>query len=175
MKKILLILLLGCFFSLTTFYNAKAEISPKIEATDLYKEKIDSVEVFKQKNKEFDISDEDLYLMAQTVFAESGSESFQGKVAVASVILNRVRNPNFPHSIRDVIMQKCAFSCVKNGKIEAIPDESCYQAVFSALKGNDPTLESVFFYNPKTATSTWMKNVNKKNSKTIGNHVFFKI
>ena len=151
----------------------KAEFAPKIEATQLYKEKIDAVEVFEPISTDTYVTEDEVYLMAQTVFAESRSESFEGKVAVASVILNRVKNPNFPHTIEGVIKQKDAFSCVKNNKINVIPDESCYAAVLSALKGNDPTSKAVFYYNPKIATSTWMINVGKTNPKTIGNHVFF--
>ncbi len=173
MKKVNIALLVMCFFIGFSPHVVKAEIAPRIEATDLYKEKIASVEVFDQSPSELYVTDDEVYLMAQTVFAESRSESFQGKVAVASVILNRVKNPNFPHSIEGVIKQKNAFSCVKDGRIYVIPDESCYAAVLSALKGNDPTSEAVFYYNPKTATSVWMKNISKKNATTIGNHVFF--
>lgn len=112
--------------------------------------------------------------MAQIVHAESKGEPFEGKVAVASVILNRLGYPEFPKSVKGVIMQKNAFSCVRNGTINAVPDENSYRAVLEALKGNDPTEKAVFFYNPKIATSKWMKNVSKKSIIRIGNHVFFK-
>ena len=112
--------------------------------------------------------------MAQIVHAESKGEPFEGKVAVASVILNRLGYPEFPKSIKGVVMQKNAFSCVKNGSIDVIPDQSSYYAVIEALKGKDPTEKAVFFYNPKTATSNWMKNVSKRSVIKIGNHVFFK-
>jgi N-acetylmuramoyl-L-alanine amidase len=61
----------------------------------------------------------------------------------------------------------------KNGEINVIPDKISYDAVLDALKGKDPTNHAVFFYNPKIATSAWMKNINKSNVKPIGNHVFF--
>jgi len=175
MKKTLITVFVMCFFVvvLGPIKIVKAEFAPKIEATQLYKEKIEAVDVFKTTGKDIYVTEDEVYLMAQTVFAESRSESFEGKVAVASVILNRLKSPNFPHTIEGVIKQKDAFSCVKNGKIDVIPDESCYAAVLSALKGNDPTSKAVFYYNPKIATSSWMINVGKTNAKTIGNHVFF--
>lgn len=142
----------------------------------LYKEQNDAITVFKNNkdNKEnILLTEEDVYLMAQVVYAESRSEPFLGKVAVASVILNRVKEPGFPKTIKGVIKQNGAFSCIKNNKINVVPDESSYKAVLQALKGNDPTNRAVFFYNPKIAKSKWMKNVNKSKVKTIGQHVFF--
>jgi len=175
MKKTMMTVLIMYFFvvALVPSEIVKAEYAPKIEATQLYREKIEAVEVLKTTSTEVYVTEAEVYLMAQTVFAESRSESFQGKVAVASVILNRVKDPSFPHTIEGVIKQKDAFSCVRNNRIDVVPDESCYSAVLSALKGNDPTSEAVFYYNPKIATSKWMINVGKSNPKTIGNHVFF--
>ncbi|WP_420825935.1 cell wall hydrolase [Clostridium taeniosporum] len=113
--------------------------------------------------------------MAKLVYAESIGEPYDGKVAVASVVLNRVMSPNFPNSIREVIFQKNAFSCVKNGKIKANPNQTCYNAVYDAIKGYDPTNEALFFYNPSTATCAWMHQTQKQDTKTIGHHTFFKI
>lgn len=145
------------------------------KSINLYKESEDIVEVFSQSNKKIFLSRGDIELMSQIVYAESKGEPYEGKVAVASVILNRVAHPRFPKSVKEVINQKNAFSCVKDGKIIATPDESCYNAVMDAIKGKDPTNNAVFFYNPKTATSKWMKNIDKDNVKSIGNHVFFEI
>jgi len=121
------------------------------------------------------VTEADIYLMAQTVYAESAAEPYEGKVAVASVILNRVRSPGFPKTISGVILQRDAFSCVINGKVNTVPNESSYSAVLQALRGEDPTSKAVFFYNPKTATSTWMLSTKKQDIKAIGNHVFFKV
>lgn len=142
---------------------------------DLYKEEISAVQVFSVSDKTIYVTEDDVYLMAQIVYAESRSEPYEGKVAVASVILNRLKSPGFPKSVEGVIKQKAAFSCLKNGKIDVVPDKMSYSAVLDALKGKDPTNKAVFFYNPKIATSTWMKKVSKKNVKPIGNHVFFAV
>ena len=135
----------------------------------------DSVEVFSHNSKQLYITKDDIDLMAKLVSAESIGEPYNGKVAVASVVLNRAMNPEFPNTIKDVIFQKNAFSCVKDKQIKATPNNECYDAVYDAIKGTDPTNEALFFYNPRTATCPWMKKTQKTNQTTIGNHTFFKI
>ena len=145
------------------------------DAIKLYEEKEEIVQVFNYKDRKIYISENDIYLMSQVVYAESRAEPFNGKVAVASVILNRLLHPGFPKTVVGVIKQKGAFSCIIQGKINVIPSEECYSAVVEALKGKDPTSKAVFFYNPKIATSKWMINIQKDNIIPIGNHVFFAV
>lgn len=135
----------------------------------------DVLEVFDYAAQKLYITVEDIDLMAKLVYAESIGEPYAGKVAVASVVLNRTMDPHFPNTIREVILQKNAFSCVKNGKITANPNQDCYNAVYDAIKGADPTNEALFFYNPSIATCSWMKDTEKINQTTIGHHTFFKI
>jgi N-acetylmuramoyl-L-alanine amidase len=170
MKKYIFIFVLLCIFLAIPWSKVKAEAELDC---DLYKEEANAVQVFSLADREVYITDDDIYLMAQIVHAESRSEPYDGKVAVASVILNRLESPGFPKTIEQVIKQKAAFSCIRNGEINVVPDKMSYQAVLDALKGKDPTNNAVFFYNPKIATSTWMKQVRKTNVKSIGNHVFF--
>ncbi len=145
------------------------------ESVDLYSEKETVVEVFNHSNKNIYLTEDDVYLMSQVVYAESKGEPYQGKVAVASVILNRVVNPKFPNTIEGVIKQKNAFSCVKNGAITVKPDNDSYKAVLDAIRGKDPSNNALFFYNPHSATCSWMHQVEKKNVKNIGHHVFFQV
>jgi len=161
--------------------SVKGEYLYSLGAKDknLYNERIEAVAVFNGSNSSIYVTDDDIYLMSQVVYAESCGEPASGKLAVASVILNRARHGAFPKSISGVINQKNAFSCVKDGKVihngkpNIIPDSASYTAVLDALKGNDPTDKAVFFYNPEISTSKWMKDIKKTNIKTIGNHVFF--
>lgn len=169
-KHFLLSTAIICSIVLSCPLTTSAKYQENYEA-DLYKEQVASVEVF--NNKSVYLTNEDLFLMAQVVYAESRSEPYEGKVAVASVILNRLKSPQFPKTIKGVVLQKQAFSCVKGGKINIEPDTTCYSAVIEALSGNDPSNNALFFYNPEIATSQWMKSVQKQNVKAIGNHVFF--
>ena len=133
------------------------------------------LEVFNHATQQLYITGEDIDLMAKLVSAESIGEPYAGKIAVASVVLNRTINPHFPNTIEEVIFQKNAFSCVKNNKINATANQDCYNAVYDAIKGADPTNDALFFYNPTIATCNWMKETHKINQKTIGHHTFFKI
>lgn len=172
MKKFIFSIIFLCAFLVLCFSKVSAN-EPNSLDTTLFHQQDEIVQVFNCSNKKVYVTQKDIHLMAQVVYAESNCEPFEGKVAVASVILNRLKYPEFPKSVEGVVKQKGAFSCVRNGSINVIPDEDSYKAVFQALKGEDPTEKAVFFYNPKIATSQWMKNINKKNIKTIGNHVFF--
>ena len=135
----------------------------------------DHIEVFKENNTMLYLTNEDIYLMSQVVYAESKGEPFEGKVAVASVILNRAVDCSFPNTIKEVIFQPYAFSCIVDGKLSVEPSQECFDAVYEALAGNDPTDNALFFYNPQIATCNWMKGVEKINSKSIGQHLFFRI
>jgi len=151
-------------------------LNTNIKTNSKYREKYNEVlEVFDHATQQLYITGEDIDLMAKLVCAESIGEPYPGKVAVASVVLNRTIDPHFPNTIEEVILQKNAFSCVKNGKISANPNQDCYNAVYDAIKGADPTNDALFFYNPSIATCNWMKDTEKFNQTTIGHHTFFKI
>ena len=81
----------------------------------------------------------DLYLLAKCVYAEARGEPYEGQVAVAAVILNRVEDPAFPNSISGVIYQPWAFTAVHDGQIQLEPDQTAYSAARDAMNGWDPT------------------------------------
>ena len=114
----------------------------------------------------------DLQLMARAINGEARGESYEGQVAVAAVVINRVKDPRVPNTIKDVIYQKNAFSVVKDGSINMQPTESAYTAAQDALYGNDPTNNAIYFWNPDIATCNWIKTLNPY--MRIGNHVFAK-
>lgn len=112
----------------------------------------------------------DLYLLAKCVYAESRGEPYQGQVAVAAVILNRVKSASFPNTISGVIYQPYAFSSVNDGQINLEPNSTAYSAAQDALNGWDPTYGCLYFYNASTSTSKWIYS--RKTVVTIGKHVF---
>ncbi len=115
-------------------------------------------------------SNNDLYLLAKCVHAEARGESYTGQVAVAAVILNRVKSPSFPNTIAGVIYQPYAFTAVSDGQINLEPNQTAYNAARDALNGWDPTYGAIYYYNPATATSKWIWS--RKTTVTIGKHVF---
>ncbi len=116
------------------------------------------------------ISSSDLNLLARCVYAEARGESYVGQVAIAAVVLNRVESASFPNTIAGVIYQPYAFTAVNDGQINLTPDSTAYKAAQDALNGWDPTYGAIYYYNPATATSSWIWS--RKTTVTIGNHVF---
>jgi len=115
-------------------------------------------------------SSQDLKMMANAVYGEARGEPYEGQVAVAAVILNRVRNPSFPDTPSGVIFQPLAFTAVADGQIWLEPNESALRAVQDALNGWDPTDGCVYYFNPATATSKWIWS--RPQYKRIGKHIF---
>lgn len=116
------------------------------------------------------LSENDLKIMANAVYGESRGEPFEGQVAVAAVILNRVKSTSFPNTPSGVIFQPGAFTAVADGQIYLEPNEQARKAVQQALNGWDPSGGCLYYFNPKTATSKWIWT--RPQVKTIGQHIF---
>ena len=116
------------------------------------------------------LSNSELNLLARCVYSESRGEPYTGQVAVAAVVLNRVRSSSFPNTIAGVIYQPGAFTAVADGQINLTPNESAYKAARDALNGWDPTNGCLYYYNPATATSKWIWSL--KVELKIGKHSF---
>ncbi len=109
-------------------------------------------------------------LLARVISGEARGESYTGQVAIAAVVLNRVKHSSFPNSISGVIYQPGAFTAVTDGQINITPSQSCYNAARDALNGWDPTGGSIYYYNPQTATNSWIRS--RPIITQIGKHVF---
>ncbi|SDB82612.1 cell wall hydrolase [Shouchella lonarensis] len=121
------------------------------------------------------VSHADRELLAKLVHAEAQGEPYAGKVAVAAVVLNRVDHPSYPNNVHDVIYQVMpsghyAFSPVLDGAIYQTPNEEARRAVNEALAYRGQGQGSLYFYNPATATSSWVAT--RERTIVIGNHVF---
>lgn len=112
----------------------------------------------------------DLYLLAKLIYSEARGEPYVGQVAVGAVVLNRVADPGFPNTLEGVIYQPWAFTALHDGQFELEPNSTAYQAAQDALNGWDPSYGCIYYYNPKTATSSWI--FTRTTVVTIGNHVF---
>ncbi|MRH42380.1 spore cortex-lytic enzyme [Aquibacillus halophilus] len=115
-------------------------------------------------------SQNDIQLMANAVYGEARGEPHEGKVAVAAVIINRVESPTFPNTVSGVIFEPRAFTAVADGQIWLTPDDTAKEAVLDALNGWDPTGDAIYYFNPDTATSSWIWG--RPQIKRIGKHVF---
>lgn len=116
----------------------------------------------------------EVQLLARAIHGEARGEPYEGQVAVGAVILNRTRNPNFPKTIAGVIYQPGAFTAVSDGQINIPIDNSssAVKAARDAMDGWDPTDGCIYYWNPATATSSWIWS--RQVSKKIGKHYFAK-
>lgn len=116
----------------------------------------------------------DIQIMARAVNGEARGEPYEGQVAVAAVILNRVKNPSFPNSVSGVIYQPGAFTAVADGQINVpiAENSTVYKACQDAMNGWDPTGGAIYYFNPDTATNAWIWS--RPLIKKIGKHRFCK-
>lgn len=116
------------------------------------------------------VSVADVEILTRVIHGEARGENFEGQVAVGAVVLNRVKDPRFPKTIRAVVYQSGAFTAVDDKQIQLDPNDQSYKAAEAALSGQDPTNGAIFYYNPRLATDRWIKS--RAVVKQIGNHTF---
>lgn len=116
----------------------------------------------------------DIQLLARAINGEARGEPYEGQVAVGAVILNRVKHSSFPNTIAGVIYQSGAFTAVADGQINVPISEgsTVYKAAQDAKNGWDPTGGAIYYFNPDTATNSWIWS--RPLIKTIGKHRFCK-
>ncbi len=112
----------------------------------------------------------ELNLLARLVNGEARGEPYIGQVAVAAVVLNRVRSDDFPDTVSAVIFQPGAFDAVWDGQFDMTPTDSALRAARDAMNGWDPTGGCTYYYNPATATNEWIWT--RAVQLTIGRHAF---
>ena len=111
-------------------------------------------------------------LLARVVYGEARGEPYTGQVAVAAVVLNRVKSSKFPNTISGVVYQSGAFDAVADGQINMTPDTTAKKAAQDALNGWDPSYGAIYYFNPSTATNKWIWS--RPMTVTIGKHRFCK-
>lgn len=118
-------------------------------------------------------TEEDIKLLAKITMVEAGYEPFEGQLAIANIILNRVKDGRFPNTIRDVIYSGKQFPPAHNGLLDkSKPNASVQRAVKQALDGKNNIDDAVYFFNPKVSTGSFWSNLDVV--ATIGHHSFAK-
>ena len=123
-------------------------------------------------NSNSSVNSSDLNLLSRLVYGEARGEPYNGQVAVAAVVLNRVRNSSFPNTVAGVIYQRGAFDVVADGQINLTPNDTAKKAAQDALNGWDPSNGAIYYFNPSTATNKWIWS--RPMTVTIGKHRFCK-
>lgn len=147
------IIIMGCIFSICS--NIPQKTSPFFAAE-------------KDNGKQAS----DVQLLARAINGEARGEPYEGQVAVGAVILNRVKDSNFPKTISGVIYQPGAFTAVADGQINVpiASGSTVVKAAQDALNGWDPSKGCLYYWNPSTATSKWIWT--RKIKLKIGKHNF---
>lgn len=109
-------------------------------------------------------------IMAKIIYSEARGEPYKGQVAVGAVVMNRIQSSQFPDTIKEVVFQKGAFTAVSDGQYWLTPNETAYKAALDAVRGWDPTYNSIYYFNPDTATSAWIWS--RPQNIQIGKHIF---
>ncbi len=124
-------------------------------------------------------SDEEVYLTAQLVHHEAHNQAYNGKVAVAEVVLNRVQSSLFPDKVNDVIFQNGQFSSLRRLK-NINPTELELRIAYNVLNGSLRVLNDkdvMYFRNPKITSgisaSTKKDWGNLEYATYIGEHAFY--
>jgi len=122
--------------------------------------------------KRISVNAKELTMLARIVHGEARGEPYVGQVAVAAVVMNRLKSPQFPDTIAGIIFQKGAFTAVDDGQYWLTPGKTAYAAAWDAVRGWDPTGNALYYFNPDTATSKWIWT--RKQTTKIGRHIFAK-
>lgn len=120
-------------------------------------------------------SAEDVLWLSRIVHAESEGEPLKGQVAVANVVLNRVKDINYPNTVYGVIFDRSygvQFQPIANGTIYNTPSRRSVSAAKRAVNGENYVGNCLYFLNESIATNKWIVN-NRKYFTTINNHSFY--
>ena len=117
---------------------------------------------------EVTFADGDLYLLANLIYCEAGGEPYAGKLAVGSVVINRVLSSVYPDTVVGVVYQSRQFSPVGSGRLDLAlgankANADCYKAAEEAMSGVTNVGNCVYFRTPVEGLS----GIN------IGGHVFY--
>lgn len=126
-----------------------------------------TTEVTVVQNASVYASTDEVLLLAALIQCEAGGESYDGKLAVGAVVMNRLRSGRYGSAISDVIYAPGQFTPAGNGKVATVlangPKASCIQAAQEAINGVDNTGGAKSFKNTRSGHA----------GVVIGNHVFF--
>ncbi|WP_235001576.1 cell wall hydrolase [Halobacillus sp. Marseille-P3879] len=157
-----------------SFYTIAKQIGVSADQLQAMNDRANSEEVYPGEVLKLPVvpSASEKDLLNRLVEAEAKGESYAGKVAVATVVLNRVESDRFPDSIYNVIHDGYQFSPVLNGSINEPASQESKDAVEEAVNYQGYDRDSIFFYNPDKAESSYLSS--QEETTVIGNHVFLK-
>jgi len=116
------------------------------------------------------LNSSEVALLARLIQAESLSESYEGKLWVGSVVINRMRVYN--KSMKTIIFEKYQFAGTQGRLFNIEPSKECIQAATDVLSGNLRSKEVLYFVDLHLCNPSWIKDVVRITK--IGTHTFYK-
>ena len=103
-------------------------------------------------------TDEELYIMSHVIFGEAGGYTKELQIAVGSVVLNRMNDPRFPNTIKEVVFQEGQYACTWDGNYDRQPDQqSINVAKFLLENGSQIPSNVIFQAEFLQGVGTWKK------------------
>lgn len=127
-----------------------------------------------------EVNEEDIEILMKIVESEAGCENREGKLLIANVVINRVKDKRFPDNVKDVVYQRkqnvTQFSPVSNGRINKVKiSDETKDVIYSALMGEDISKGALYFMARQFANADnvkWFDN-NLKFLFAYGGHEFY--
>lgn len=114
-------------------------------------------------------SHKELKCLALNVYHEARGESYEGKLAVASVTLERLAHPKYPKTICKVVYQPYQFSWTTNTETKKISAKEWHESLQAAVHAyNVPFIRATHFHNLTIKPKWGLRKVMQ-----IGNHIFY--
>jgi N-acetylmuramoyl-L-alanine amidase len=129
------------------------------------------------KHDPMELSAKDLDELARIVQAEAGVCSEDGMIAVAGVVLNRVRAGYADGSVHGVISERDQFSAYGDSDFKGTPSDAAVAAAKAAAAGADPSNGALYYFNPYLVSPGWergMKQTARIGTDEMDTHVFFR-
>ena len=132
----------------------------------------DGFAIFHSVRQEQTMTENDEYILLQIAMAEAGDQDIEGKALVMNVIMNRIRDDEFPSTVEDVVMQPGQFEPVDNGSFyEVTPDWGCVEALEMVADGWDESCGATYF--EESYDGSWQSS-NLEKLFVHGCHTFYR-
>lgn len=125
--------------------------------------------------RDFSYTYDDILYLGKITQIESGSQPFVVKLGIAATVMNRVKSPKFPNSVKDVIFDKkygVQFPPAHTDKMNLTPSKENIIAAKCALAGVNPIKNSLYFIDTRNASSSWVHN-NRPHCVTLHGMAFY--
>lgn len=128
----------------------------------------------KNVGETIELTEDERYWLEKLVEAESADEPYDGKLAVANIIVNRLKSNSFPNNINDVITAPRQFQPFENGAIyERVASQDSISAINEVFDNGIRVIPNdVFYFMSDNISDNWIDNT-RQFYKKIGSHLFF--